>query len=123
MIWVGLGGMIGAVLRYTADSIFAMLFNPGYPALSILFVNLTGCLIMGYISGKIHSGSSEEMTLRLFLMTGILGSFTTFSGFTIQALSLIEQSVPLFILFFFGQPVIGLVLMIAGSYLSVSRKK
>jgi CrcB protein len=114
--------MIGAILRYSADFIPVWILNEPDPIISTIFVNLTGCFIIGWVAGRFHSNSTEEITMRLFLMTGILGSFTTFSGYTIEALNLLGESFLLFLLYFLGQPAIGLLMLIAGSRLSSFKK-
>lgn len=89
LLLVMAGGAIGAGLRYLAGRASAAAFGVDYPW-GTLLVNLTGALLMGLLAGALaRSGGSEET--RLFLGVGILGGFTTFSAFSLEAASMIER--------------------------------
>ena len=89
VLLVGVGGFAGSVLRYLAYLWIDKRFKGVFP-LSTLFVNTLGSLILGLIVGLfIKSNISPE--LRLFLGVGICGSFTTFSTFAMENVSLLEQ--------------------------------
>lgn len=89
VLLVGVGGFAGSVLRYLAYLWIDKRFEGVFP-LSTLFVNTLGSLILGLIVGLfIKSNISPE--LRLFLGVGICGSFTTFSTFAMENVSLLEQ--------------------------------
>ena len=86
MIWVGRGGMIGALSRYFLGlTIKSTTFPYATGA-----VNITGALIMGFIMGLAIKGQISP-SLRLFLATGICGGFTTFSAFAWENLELLQQ--------------------------------
>jgi CrcB protein len=88
---VAAGGGIGAALRHLANMLALRLLGPGFPW-ATLFVNVAGCLAMGLLAGWLArraGGSSAE--LRLFLATGILGGFTTFSAFSLDFATLWER--------------------------------
>jgi CrcB protein len=81
---VGLGAAIGGVLRHGANRAGVALIGAGFPA-GTLFVNLVGCFVMGAVTGWFaHRGEGTGQSLRLFLTTGILGGFTTFSAFSLD---------------------------------------
>ena len=86
MIWVGLGGMLGAVARY----IFGLLIKSATFPFATGMVNIVGALIMGLIMGLSIKGQISP-NLRLFLATGICGGFTTFSAFAWENLALLQQ--------------------------------
>ncbi|NNU79806.1 fluoride efflux transporter CrcB [Halovulum dunhuangense] len=86
VLQVALGGALGASLRYLAVSQAARLMGPGFPW-GTLAVNLAGCLLMGLIVGAIGARSA----LSPFLLTGLLGGFTTFSAFSLDVLGLMER--------------------------------
>lgn len=90
LIFIALGGAIGAVARYGVSQGMARVFGHGFPY-GTLTVNVVGSLIMGMVVGFTlgQSGLSDQM--RLFLMVGVLGAFTTFSTFSMEAVSLIEK--------------------------------
>jgi fluoride exporter len=91
ILLVAAGGAIGAALRHIANLAGLRLFGPSFPW-STLFVNVAGSLLMGLLAGwlarRAGPGSAE---LRLFLATGILGGFTTFSAFSLDLVSLWER--------------------------------
>jgi CrcB protein len=81
LLIVAAGGGIGAGLRHLANLAALRLFGPGFPW-GTVFVNIAGSLAMGLLAGWLarRTGGSS-MEVRLFLATGILGGFTTFSAF------------------------------------------
>ena len=89
LITIALGGALGAVLRYLSVSAALRLLGPGFP-FGTLFVNVIGSLLMGIAAAVIlERGGADRVYL--FLMTGVLGGFTTFSAFSLDALYLIEK--------------------------------
>ena len=88
---VAVGGAVGASGRHLLNLAAARLIGPGFPA-GTLFVNVLGSLLMGVLAGWLASRSAGEGdSLRLFLGTGILGGFTTFSAFSLDAVLLWER--------------------------------
>lgn len=88
-IWIGLGGFLGATSRYSFYLLEKRIV-PGFP-MATLIVNLLGCFIAGIIWGLIERRSITDPGLKLFLMVGFLGSFTTFSTFTLETLNLLRS--------------------------------
>lgn len=87
---VAAGGALGAVLRYLGVAWIARLTGAGF--MGTLFVNVVGSFLMGILAVVLMErfpGSFARFAP--FLMTGILGGFTTFSAFSLDALSLIER--------------------------------
>jgi CrcB protein len=112
MSWalVFLGGGLGAALRHGVNKLSLAAFGPGVPA-GTLIVNVVGSLAMGLLIGILASvpgGTSQN--LRLFLATGVLGGFTTFSAFSLDALTLWER----------GQPAAALAYVLASVILSLA---
>ncbi|MGR3320848.1 MAG: fluoride efflux transporter CrcB [Pseudooceanicola sp.] len=89
VLQIALGGAIGAVLRYLSGVAVARAFGvTGFP-LGVLAVNVVGSGIMGLLFVWLaHRGLTH---LNAFLMTGILGGFTTFSAFSLEAITLWER--------------------------------
>ena len=84
-LFVGLGGALGAVLRY-AISLFP--YKGTFPVLTFI-TNVLGALLIGYIAGAAaRRGLSRNLVL--FLRTGVCGGFTTFSTFSLEAYSLFD---------------------------------
>ncbi|RHW19039.1 fluoride efflux transporter CrcB [Sphingomonas gilva] len=89
LLLVMTGGAIGAGLRFLAGEAALRALGPGYPW-GTLFVNLLGGLLMGLLAGSLTRMSTPE-GWRLFLGVGILGGFTTFSAFSLEAALMIER--------------------------------
>lgn len=83
------GGAIGAALRHLSGLAALRLLGPGYPW-GTLFVNLLGGLLMGLLAGSLARLNAAE-GWRLFVGVGILGGFTTFSAFSLDAALMIER--------------------------------
>jgi len=87
---VFLGGGIGAALRHGVNRLSLLWFGPGFPV-GTMFVNIAGSLAMGLLIGVFAAMEPVSNNMRLFLATGILGGFTTFSAFSLDALTLWER--------------------------------
>jgi CrcB protein len=85
---VALGGAIGAALRYLTNVGAMRLLGPGFPV-ATLVVNVAGSFLMGVLVVVLARKGGNH--LAPFLMTGILGGFTTFSAFSLDALTLWDR--------------------------------
>lgn len=81
---VFLGGGIGAALRHAVNRGALAMFGPSFP-FGTLIVNVAGGLLMGMLAELFLAKGSTNQELKLFLTTGILGGFTTFSAFSLDA--------------------------------------
>ena len=87
---VFLGAGIGGALRHGVNVGAARLFGFGFP-LGTLIVNISGSFLIGLLAGYFAFRPGIGQDVRLFLTTGILGGFTTFSTFSLDAALLIER--------------------------------
>lgn len=87
---VFIGGGIGAALRHGLNLVAAGLVGTAFPY-GTLFINIVGSLAMGLIAEYFALRSGLPQSWRLFLTTGILGGFTTFSAFSLEAALLYER--------------------------------
>jgi len=88
---VALGGAVGASLRYLTGVAALRLMGPGFPWGTVT-VNVAGSLVMGLFAALVaHRGGQVWAPL---VMTGILGGFTTFSAFSLDAVTLFERGQP-----------------------------
>ncbi len=85
---VALGGAIGASLRYGVALWVARMVQPSFP-LAILSINVIGSFLMGAFA--MWSLERGHAALNPFVMMGVLGGFTTFSAFSLEAWTLIER--------------------------------
>ena len=89
---VGAGGFLGAILRYLVGGwVHGILDNASFPY-GTLVVNVSGCLVIGFLSGLAESRSVLGPEARLFLFIGVLGGFTTFSSFAYETFSLARDT-------------------------------
>jgi CrcB protein len=89
--WVFVGGGIGSVLRFGVGRAALAFGGPGFPA-GTLAVNVTGCIAMGVLVEWLAlRDTGLDASTRLFLTTGLLGGFTTFSAFALDAAALWER--------------------------------
>src|SRR5271170_4265426 len=87
---VFLGGGLGAALRHGINIAAARILGTGFPY-GTLTINIVGSLAMGLIAEYFALKAGLPQHLRLFLTTGILGGFTTFSAFSLEAALLYER--------------------------------
>ena len=117
---VFLGGGLGAALRYGVNVWFGRWFGTSFPW-HTLFENVTGSMVMGLLAGYFTFRSGIPEAWRLFLTTGILGGYTTFSAFSLDAAVLYERGAlgiaAVYVLLSVGVSILGLFggLMLARS--------
>jgi CrcB protein len=87
---VFLGGGLGAATRHGVNILAAGLLGTAFPY-GTLFINVAGSFVMGLIAEYFALKAGLPQHLRLFLTTGILGGFTTFSAFSLEAALLYER--------------------------------
>lgn len=118
LLLVMAGGALGAGARHLTGRWALTLLGPGYPY-GTLAVNVLGGLSMGLLAGVLARGQGGE-AWRLFLGVGVLGGFTTFSAFSLDAVLLVERGQPLAAMAYILVSVLGAVgALVAG--LSVAR--
>ncbi len=89
--WVFLGGGIGSALRYGVGRAALAVAGPNFP-LGTLIVNLLGCTLMGVMAEWLAwRDTGIDASVKLFLATGLLGGFTTFSAFALDAVALWQR--------------------------------
>ena len=87
---VALGGAIGASARYGLGLMSTRVFGSGFP-MGTLLANVIGGFLMGLLVGwLLREGPSNAETIRLFAAIGVLGGFTTFSSFSLDAINMIQ---------------------------------
>lgn len=90
-MWVALGGALGSVARFKLSG-WVLHYTPGWRfPLGTFVVNLAGCLVVGVLAGLAVKQSTFSPEARLFLFTGLLGGFTTFSAFGLETLLLMKR--------------------------------
>jgi CrcB protein len=85
-----LGGGLGAALRHAVNLAAARAFGTAFPY-GTLGINITGSFVMGLVAAYFAFKGDASQHWRLFLTTGILGGYTTFSAFSLDAALLYER--------------------------------
>jgi fluoride exporter len=90
-LWITLGSALGGLLRYTLTRATLNIDN-GFPFGTVL-VNIVGCFIIGFFGTYTLPGTRHAVpeNIRLFVMVGVCGGFTTFSAFTLQTFDLLRS--------------------------------
>ncbi len=92
LLLVGLGGFLGSIARYLlGEWILHQTAEARFPW-STFTVNLIGCMAIGVLSGVAERFEMISPTARLFLFTGVLGAFTTFSAFGLETVYLLRRN-------------------------------
>jgi CrcB protein len=89
-VLVFIGGGLGSSLRHTINIVCTRCIGTGFPY-GTFIINITGSTVMGLIAGYLAFKGEASQPWRLFLMTGILGGYTTFSAFSLDAALLYER--------------------------------
>lgn len=117
LLLVFLGGGIGSLLRYLTSIITQKFYNGTFPV-ATLTVNIIGCLLIGILVGffeKIHVNPN----LKFLFITGFCGGFTTFSAFSMESISLIQnQQTALALTYILLSVFLGLIAVWAGLFLA-----
>jgi CrcB protein len=91
ILYVGIGGFFGCISRYLITNwTQQVLGSTSFPT-GTLMVNVVGCLAIGLIAGLIESRQILSEGMRVLVITGFLGGFTTYSAFGLQTTNLIRD--------------------------------
>ena len=88
---VAVGGSIGASSRHLFYLIFKNFFSPNNLFLNTLIINIVGSFLIGYFVVLLENKSFSQDFIKYFFIIGILGSFTTFSAFSIETIELLTN--------------------------------
>jgi CrcB protein len=113
-VLVFVGGGFGATLRHLVNVNCARCFGTAFPW-GTFIINITGSTVMGLVAGYLAFKGEASQPWRLFLMTGILGGYTTFSAFSLDAALLYERGeLGLALAYVLGSVVLSVVGLFAG---------
>ncbi len=117
LLAVGCGGFVGAVARWGLASWVQRMWGGAFP-MGTWAANMLGCLLIGLVFALVEARPDLPPHVRLFLMVGLLGAFTTFSTFGHETLDLLRGgSWWLALLNVLGSVTVGLLAVMAGRWL------
>jgi CrcB protein len=90
LVWAMVGGALGSGARHLVNIGMGRLLGAGFPWWT-LFVNVTGCFLMGVLIEALALKFQGSQDLRTFLATGVLGGYTTFSAFSMDFAHLMQR--------------------------------
>ncbi len=115
---VGCGGFVGASMRYLCTAGIGKLYTWSFP-FPTFCVNLLGSFLIGFLSQWLMMSYPDSKALKLFLITGVLGGFTTFSTFSLETAELFQKGSTSFALLnIFGSVLCCVLGAIAGKALA-----
>jgi CrcB protein len=113
-VLVFVGGGLGATLRHFVNVTCARGLGTAFPY-GTFFINITGSTVMGLIAGYLAFKGEASQPWRLFVMTGILGGYTTFSAFSLDTALLYERGeIGLALFYVLGSVIFSIAGLFAG---------
>jgi fluoride exporter len=113
-VLVFIGGGLGSTLRYLVNVICPRFLGTDFPYHTFI-INISGSTVMGLVAGYLASKGEAAQSWRLFLMTGILGGYTTFSAYSLDAAVLYERGeIALALFYVLGSVVFSILGLFAG---------
>ena len=111
---VGVGGAVGSMLRYAVQKFFQAQTAAAFPT-GTLLVNIAGCFLIGILWSLVSRSLTWNDEMKLLLMTGFCGGFTTFSAFTLEGIGLLKENrTVLFVIYLTASVVGGLLATFIG---------
>ena len=87
LVYVGVGGFVGSIGRYLVAGAVYQIFPNSYFPSGTAVVNIIGCFLIGFLSGLTELRQLLSPEVRIFLLIGLLGGFTTFSTFGYETIA------------------------------------
>lgn len=113
-LYVAAGGASGAVLRYLVDTGMGLSGIDSYLFTSVFLVNSSGSFIIGILHIGFTRGVLNTNKLELFFVTGLIASFTTYSGYGVEALEIFTEFGFISLIYIMVQFVVGILALILG---------
>lgn len=118
-VFVGIGGIIGSLLRFFMSTISVTLWGEGFP-IGTLITNILGAFLLGLFTKKISLSERVNQKLKLAISTGAIGSFTTLSTLSTDTILLLDRGSYLYAFFYV---ILSLIGGLAAVYIGLRKKK
>ncbi|WP_251553743.1 fluoride efflux transporter CrcB [Neobacillus muris] len=110
-LFVGMGGVIGSLLRYGISLLTAHIWEGAFP-LGTLIINLSGAFALGWVTSRLSNSKRIPSQLLTGLTTGVIGSYTTFSTFCLETIHLMEEAYYTLAIIYLALSFIGGILLV-----------
>jgi CrcB protein len=111
-LFVGAGGIIGSLFRYLLSNLAVSLWGNDFP-FGTLFVNLSGAFFLGWFSSRFVYPKKLHPNAIVAISTGIAGSYTTFSTFSLETIRLLTSESHLFGVLYMGISLLGGLVLVS----------
>ena len=117
--YIAIGGALGTLLRYITSSWITGVFPDSRFPWGTFFINMTGSFVIGFIAG-LNQSSEFTLTTRLFLFTGLLGGYTTYSAYALETFQLVKgNQFTLAITYVIASTLLGVLFAALGFWIKV----
>lgn len=114
LLFIAAGGAIGSVLRYLTSVWTIKLIGPNWLISGTAAVNIIGCFLIGIVATVLQEKGLMDNTIKLFLIVGFLGGFTTFSSFGLEGFEVATLSLQKGIIYMGFQVIAGIAAVWTG---------
>jgi fluoride exporter len=115
---IALGGAVGCCLRYGVTQLVQLIYGKSFP-MATLIINVSGCFLMGFLFFETLDRISISPALRVGILAGGLGGFTTFSTFAMESLLLFEDGETGYaVVYLLSSIFLGLFAALLGAYIA-----